>query len=186
MPRLRALVERDEDLIRGWRNLPEVSSYMYSDHTISEAEHARWFSSVWEDETRWYRIIELDDEPVGLASISQIDHEAKRCSWAFYLASDTVRGRGVGSWVEYQVIQTALEDWGLNKLCCEVLVSNAAVIRMHESFGFRREALLREHVWKQGTALDVVALALLRSEWDTLRTGIRERLILRGVLTEDC
>lgn len=185
VPRLRTLVEQDKGMILGWRNLPEVSNYMYSDHQIGEVEHERWFSSVIADSNRWYRVIELDDEPVGLASISQIDREAKRCSWAFYLASDMVRGRGVGSWVEFQVIETAFEAWGLNKMSCEVLATNAAVLRMHETFGFRREAFFREHVWKQGAALDVIGLALLRSEWNVLRVGTRERLINRGVLEDN-
>ncbi len=84
--------------------------------------------------------------------------------------------------MEYEVIRTAFEEFGLNKLCCEVLATNASVISMHESFGFRREALFRQHVWKSDKPVDVVALALLRSEWLMSQPGLRDRLIARGVL----
>ena len=33
---------------------------MYTDHRISDAEHARWFASAMTDETKRYWIIELD------------------------------------------------------------------------------------------------------------------------------
>ena len=56
------------------------------------------------------------------------------------------------------------ETLRLNKLWCEVLAENTAVIGLHERFGFTREALLREHVMKSGARHDVVGLGLLRRE----------------------
>ena len=65
----------------------------------------------------------------------------------------------------------------LNKLLCEVFVSNDKVIAMHEKFGFRRESYFRQHVHKGGTFRDVVGLALLQREWQQLREGLRARFL---------
>ena len=92
----------------------------------------------------------------------------------------SVRGRGVGAYVEYFVIEHVFGELGLNKLCCEVLVDNEAVWKMHEAFGFTREALFREHIWKDGEATDVVALGLLAGDWAKIREASRERLAGRG------
>jgi len=141
----------DSDRMLAWRNLPEIRRWMYTDHVISQEEHDRWFAGALADPSRRYWIIELDGLAVGL-----------------------------GAYVEYFVIEHVFGELGLNKLCCEVLIDNEAVWKMHEAFGFAREALFREHVWKDGKATDVVALGLLASDWSTIREASRERLAARG------
>ncbi len=182
MIRLRPLREADCDTIHGWRTLPEVADYMYSDHEITLDEHRRWFQSIRSDPSCIYQIIELDGDGVGVVYITGIDQKNRRCSWGFYLASPAVRGRGVGSFVEYSVLEHVFSELGLNKLCCEVFTSNPAVIKMHESFGFQHEGLYRRHIFKKGSFHDVVALAILAEDWREQRGRIAERLRAKGIL----
>ncbi len=162
---LRRLLSQDSRRVLAWRNSPEVAAHMYSDHAIGEAEHALWCEAALTRPDRCFWIIELDGAPVGLANLARIDPEQSRCEWAFYLADPAVRGRGVGAAVEYLVLGHVFESRGLNKLWCEVLAENTAVVRLHERFGFTREALFRDHVRKGGVFQDVVGLGLLRREW---------------------
>ena len=106
----------------------------------------------------------------------------QRCYWAFYVADPSARGKGVGSFVEYWILQHVFDELGLNKLCCEVLASNEAVTNMHKSFGFQQEGLYREHIIKGGQALDVVALAMLRQEWELVKPRVCERLREKGLI----
>ncbi|MBJ7409256.1 MAG: UDP-4-amino-4,6-dideoxy-N-acetyl-beta-L-altrosamine N-acetyltransferase [Phenylobacterium sp.] len=177
---LRPVEAADKAQLRTWRNLPEISAWMYSDHEISEAEHERWFNAAMADPARKYWIIELDGRPVGLANLYDIAPAHRKCSWAYYLADPATRGKGVGAFVEFQVIEHVFADHGLNKLCCEVLIGNEAVWKLHESFGFRREALLRAHVWKHGQPLDVVGLGLLAEDWARVRPTSLVRLREKG------
>jgi UDP-4-amino-4,6-dideoxy-N-acetyl-beta-L-altrosamine N-acetyltransferase len=160
-----------EDMTRilTWRNLPEVSNYMYTDHRITDAEHARWFAGAMSDETKRYWVIELDGEPVGLANLYDIQKPHKRAYWAFYLADDRVRGKGVGSTTERFVMRHVFEDLGLDKLCCEVLASNDGVVKMHQRYGFQVDGVLRRHVIKAGERVDVVTMSLLREDWTASR-----------------
>jgi UDP-4-amino-4,6-dideoxy-N-acetyl-beta-L-altrosamine N-acetyltransferase len=182
MIRLRPIRDSDCDTIHGWRTLPEVADFMYTDHEITLDEHRRWFCRIRTDSSCIYQIIELDGEGVGVVYITGIDRKNRRCSWGFYLASPAVRGRGVGSFVEYSVLEHVFSTLGLNKLCCEVFTSNKAVIRMHESFGFRREGVYRQHIFKQGEFHEVVALAILAEEWKEKRGSIEQRLLEKGIL----
>ena len=68
------------------------------------------------------------------------------------------------------------DELKLNKLKCEVFVFNEQVIKMHEKFGFRREAYFREHCLKNGTYIDVVGLAMLRSEWEVVKESNFKRI----------
>jgi UDP-4-amino-4,6-dideoxy-N-acetyl-beta-L-altrosamine N-acetyltransferase len=177
---LRSLRPEDRDRLLAWRNAPEVSAYMYSDHEITPEEHARWFYGVAGDARRAYWIIEMDGAPVGLANLYDIDRTHRRCAWAYYLAEPQVRGRGVGSYVEYVMIEKVFGEFGLNKLWCEVLASNEAVWKLHERFGFRQEARLRDHVIKHGAAQDVLGLGLLKADWLERRGAMAEQLAAKG------
>src|SRR5262249_45133126 len=149
-----------------WRNSPEVSAFMYTDHEISPEEHARWFAGIAGDAKRDYRIIVVDGVPSGPANFYDIDRVQGRASWAYYLADPSVRGKGVGGYVEFRMIERAFGEMGqgglgLRKLWCEVLVTNEPVLKLHQKFGFRQEALFRAHIVKAGTPVDVVGLGLL-------------------------
>ena len=174
--RLRRLVMEDGPRVLAWRNDPAVAAYMYGDHVIGEAEHALWLDAALTREDRRYWIVELDGAPVGLANLARIDLAASRCDWAFYLASQAVRGRGVGAAVEYLVLRHVFETLELNKLWCEVLADNTAVVRLHERFGFTREALFRDHVRKGGMLRDVVGMGLLRREWSAAKAAAERSL----------
>ena len=178
--RLRLLTPEDSAQVLAWRNSPPVSAYMYSDHQISQDEHDRWLTAALGAPDRRYWIIEAEDAPVGLANLARIDTAAQRCEWAYYLGEASTRGQGLGSWIEYIVLRHVFEARGLNKLWCEVLLENEGVWKLHESFGFVREALYRQHVFKGGRFQDVVGLGMLRGDWETARPAIEARLRDKG------
>lgn len=182
MMQLRDVRRDDAEQLREWRNLPEIAAYMYSDHHISSEEHAAWFDRALHDESRRFWIIQLDGEDVGLVNLYDIDRVHDRAAWAFYLASPSVRGRGVGSFVEFTTLEHVFEEMGLHRLTCEVLSTNMAVVEMHEKFGFTVEGRFREHIQKDGEFVDVISLGMLQREWRDHRDAIRSRLAERGIL----
>jgi len=177
---LRPAGPEDRDRLREWRNLPEISRWMYSDHEISPQEHARWFEAALADPGRIYWVIEADGTPVGLANLYDISPKDRKATWAYYLADPSVRGKGIGAYVEYLVIEAVFGQHGLNKLWCEVLSDNKGVVKLHLSFGFRQEALYRAHVWKAGAPCDVVGLGLLAEDWTQIKPACVERLRALG------
>jgi len=176
MVELRPVEALDRERLLAWRNDPSVSGFMYDDHVISDDEHDLWFIQLLKQDRQRGWTIQLDGKPVGAAFISAVDRRHQNAMWAFYLADESVRGRGVGKAVEVFVLQEAFEQMDLHKLSCEVLGFNSDVIAMHESFGFKHEGVFREDKWKNGGWQDVHRLAMLRDDWRALRTGILARL----------
>jgi len=172
----------DKDMIHQWRNSPDVARYMYTDHQVTEEEHERWFQNARKDPQRKYWIIMYERQPIGLVNLYDIDEKNHRCFWAFYILSQNARGKGVGSFVEYQIMKYVFDDLGYNKLCCEVLSFNQPVIHMHKSFGFQEEGIYRQHIMKNGEYVNVISLAILRSEWDKVKSQIEKRLRNKGLL----
>ena len=179
---LRDVQSGDKDKLHEWRNLPDVRRYMYTDHVIPQAEHDAWFARMLTDDRCKYWIIVCDGEDVGVVNLVNIDCAHSRCYWAFYLVSPNIRGKGVGSWVEFATLRHVFEDLKLEKLCCEVLGFNQAVVEMHKSFGFVQEGVLREHIHKDDGAHDVVCLSMLRAEWEAKKPELEQKLRAKGLL----
>lgn len=182
---LRPLSADDSDRLLAWRNHPEVARYMLVDRPIEPDEHRRWFAGILTDARRRDWIIESDRNPVGLMSLTGIDDVNRRCSWGFYVADPAQRGSGIGASAWFQALCVAFDELGIDKVCSEVLSTNAPVVGLHESFGFRREAYLREHVRRTEGPVDIVGLGLLRREWELCRQEIGRRLKARGLLPDD-
>jgi UDP-4-amino-4,6-dideoxy-N-acetyl-beta-L-altrosamine N-acetyltransferase len=162
---LKDIIFEDIEIIRNWRNSPEISKYMYTDDYISIEKQEKWFKNLDIDKTQKQWMIVYENEKIGVAYLYNISENFRSCYWGFYLAYHNQRGKGIGSLVENEVIEYVFNDLDYNKLLCEVLEQNNRVIKMHEKFGFRREGYFREHILKNGEYLDVVSLALLKSEW---------------------
>ncbi|WP_394992725.1 UDP-4-amino-4,6-dideoxy-N-acetyl-beta-L-altrosamine N-acetyltransferase [Emticicia sp.] len=163
---LTPLLKADIELVRIWRNSPEVAQYMYTENEITAEQQETWFNRIKDDESCRYWIIEYDDKKIGLASITGISKTLGSCYWAFYLGTDVPRGGGIGSKIEFNILEYAFNELKLNKLRCEVMIFNDKVISMHEKFGFRREAYYRQHVKKNEKWVDTVGLAILSEEWN--------------------
>ena len=182
---LRPVKSEDAEMLRAWRNLPQISKNMYTDHYITPEEHAAWFRNALADSTRRYWIICCDDKDVGLVNLYAMDSANRRCHWAFYVADPYARGKGVGSAVELEILHYVFEKLEFNKLCCEVLATNRGVVRMHQRFGFQQEGLFRRHIRKGEGFVDVVCMAILKEDWERQRAKLETRAEGMTISPED-
>ena len=166
----------DIELVRHWRNSKEVSDFMYTSDLITAEQQEKWYNKISQEKDSRYWMIEYNGKKLGLASITGISNALSSCYWAFYLGDTSLRGAGIGAKIEYNVLEYVFNELKLNKLRCEVFVSNEKVIKMHEQFGFRREAYYREHCVKGNEKLDVVGLAILNSEWQQYRSFMQKKI----------
>ncbi len=162
----RNITDDDLEMIMNWRTMPEVSAYMYTDFEPNIERQRAWFKSISSNNTRLDWVITVDGEDVGLVSIVCIDRVNRRCEWAYYLASPSVRGKGIGKSVEMNILAYVFETLELNKLCCEVFCSNEIVIKIHEKYGSVVEGTRRQHIFKDGQFHDIVQMGILREDWE--------------------
>jgi UDP-4-amino-4,6-dideoxy-N-acetyl-beta-L-altrosamine N-acetyltransferase len=157
--------------VRVLRNQPAVRSFMYSDHEISESEHAAWLQALVDNPRQSVFVVIMAERACGVVALNAINAAHRSADWAFYLDS-ALQGKGVGSQVEFWLLDHAFSAAQLEKLNCEVLASNKAVIRLHQKFGFSVEGVRRQNVIKNGERIDVVLLGITRSEWAAHRPAI--------------
>lgn len=157
--------------VRTLRNQEDVRKFMYTSHEISEQEHADWLSSLKGNARQQVFVVIKDEQAVGVVSLNAINAQQKSADWAFYLDVD-LQGKGLGSVVEFWMLDYAFDVVGLEKLNCEVLASNSAVVKMHQKFGFEVEGVRRQNVLKDGVRVDVVLLGINKSEWLEARPAL--------------
>lgn len=179
-----AMSEGDRWVIFEWRNRPAVARHMFSQDLISRDAHDAWFTNLIEDSNRRAWMIDMDGTRVGAAFLTDIDQPNERAAWAFYLADEETRGKGIGSAVEFLVLEEALEKLKLHKLCGAVLSSNPGVLAMHKRFGFVEEGVLRDHYRYDGAWQDVHLIAIFREDWKRTRESHGKRLRERGLLVD--
>ncbi|MFN3404420.1 MAG: UDP-4-amino-4,6-dideoxy-N-acetyl-beta-L-altrosamine N-acetyltransferase [Cytophagaceae bacterium] len=173
---LKPILEVDIEMVRSWRNSPEVSKYMYTSDEITAEQQLQWFKRLQLSKDQKVWIVEYNGKKIGVASLYNMKENFKSAYWAFYLGETGIRGAGIGAKVEYNICKYVFEELNFNKLLCEVFIWNEAVIRMHEKFGFRRESYFREHILKDGKFTDVVGLALLKNEWIQIRDSLHKKI----------
>ena len=177
--RLRPLETSDLELVRTWRNRPEIRSNMFTRHEISREEHEAYFDKALGDPSkRFFLCVDDSGTPVGVVNIVNIDPVHGTASWGFY-SGDTSR-RGVGTWMEFLALDYVFLELGMEKLQCEVLEWNRLIVEFHLKFGFSIEGIARHQHVRENARCDVFQLAIHRTEWvDFVRPEIEARL-LRG------
>lgn len=180
---LRYMQPEDKEMVRSWRNSDAVSKYMHTSGDITPQEHTRWFDRVLADRTCKYWIVTFHGEPVGVVNLYNIDLVNQRCYWSFYIGNIEMRGKGIGTFVEYEILRIVFEELKLNKLCGEILSWNEVILRIHDAFGYRREGYLREHIIKEGKCFDVVVIGMLRREWEANKSRLEQELRAKNLLS---
>ena len=163
------LTEKHLDLVRNWRNSPEVGKYMYTNSYITKEEHLNWFIKVNDDSTKAYWVINVDNIDVGVVNLYNIDLHNRRCYWAYYLADFSVRGKGIGRLIEFNILKYVFEKLKLNKLCCEIFSWNNLVVQIHQKYGSKIEGEFRQHIYKDGKFHSIICMSILKEEWEEIR-----------------
>lgn len=165
MIRLRDLRGDDAKRLFLWRRAPEVDRWMCGRPAETFDAHQAWFDAFREDHDGKGWIVTWSRRPVGFVMLKGSGGDDRRAEWGWYIGEDRARGRGVGRAAQALVLDEAFGPLGLRKLTSEVLVGNAAALKVQTAAGFRREGLLRSHVLKDGAPHDVVLLGLLDQDW---------------------
>ena len=172
MLKLIKIQEVDLETLMHWRMLPEVTKYMFTEPQLTMDIQNQWFHFINNDSTCKHWIIEFENTKIGTLNLINIDYKNSRCLWGYYIADNSIRGKGFGKLLEYNIYDFVFDELGLNKLLGEVLAFNDIVVKIHEKCGSQIEGVLRQHIKKGNTYYDVVVMGILREEWIERRKNL--------------
>jgi UDP-4-amino-4,6-dideoxy-N-acetyl-beta-L-altrosamine N-acetyltransferase len=165
---IRSMAEKDLTMVLAWRNHPEVSRFMFTQHEISLTEHTQWFMRVVQDNTRRLLIVQEQGSPIGYVQFSNVERGGV-ADWGFYTCPDAPNGTGrkLGS----LVLDHAFGQLELHKVCGQAIDTNQASIRFHERLGFKREGVLRDQKRMNDQYQTLICFGLLADEWQAHTQG---------------
>ena len=159
--------------VRKVRNQESVRKSMYTEHKIPLNEHLAWIERLQSDNRQIVFVVLVDEVVSGVISVNAIDRLHLKSDWAFYLDAN-VRS-GLGAALEFGLINFVFQRVGLEKLNCEVIETNEAVVKLHKKFGFVEEGFRRENIIKNENRMGVFFLGLTKSDWEREKETVKNR-----------
>ena len=161
------LSDEHKELIRIWRNRPDICCSMLNQHPISKEEHLKWLDSLLlPNATQKLRMVFEGDTPFAVLTLKGMDPHAQISDWGFYIGDPTFRSRGLSKRLLYDLLEWAFEEEGIFRLYTSVLASNTIAMVLYQRSGFRLEGCFKQHVLiSPDERVDLNWLAMHDSEW---------------------
>lgn len=157
-----------------WRNQPESLRHNPI-KVMTKAEVATMLESAGSDlsDLRKYEtytwFVAQGGDVVGSVSLKNISHSMGYAEIGYGIA-ESHHGKGIGTASVRLLVDKIFNETALRKLMAFVHDQNQPSCRVLEKSEFRREGLLREHYMINGAPVNEVLYALLRHEWQALKT----------------
>jgi len=172
---LKDIKESNLKQILDWRNQESIRQVMYNSDIILMDQHVQWFKRLQKSETAISKIFYYDQVPYGVLNINQIDRINNKCEWGFYIGANNAP-KGMGTILGFTSLNYIFNELLIRKLSAEVLNINKKSATFHQKLGFIQEGLLRKHIIKDGTYIDILLYGLLKEEWEEHSVNIQRMI----------
>jgi RimJ/RimL family protein N-acetyltransferase len=167
--RLRPVRLADAEAEARWNADRDVVHWLHRSEdapgSLSLAAVEQKLRSVLADPTELRFMIETE-EGVAIGDVGLLGiHPHGRAELSIRLGEKAYWSRGYGGDAIRTLLAFAFGDLGLRRVTLIADADNARGIRCYQSCGFRHEGLLRGHRLRYGKPLDMVAMAVLREEF---------------------
>jgi UDP-4-amino-4,6-dideoxy-N-acetyl-beta-L-altrosamine N-acetyltransferase len=164
---LRGFEEKDITKLVQWRNDPSVNRHFFEYEPSTVEKQRRWLEAVSSrDDEKFFIISNLQGEAIGTVGLNGINYRSRHAEWGRFMIGDKrYLGKGYALEAMHLSIRYAFSHLNLHRLYLMVFEWNKRARSMYERFGFRREGILRDHVFRDGKYLDVVVYGLLVQEF---------------------
>ncbi|MEJ2688673.1 MAG: GNAT family N-acetyltransferase [Deltaproteobacteria bacterium] len=139
---LRLLSAEYLELIRGWRNHPEVARYMADQEPITAERQRIWFQEISLSDRCAYYLIFFRSAPIGVINIQSRDNrplaESRVIEPGMYLAYDSpYRGTLLAFSPALVMNDYCFEQLNCHRVVARVKRDNRAALRFNEKLGYR-------------------------------------------------
>lgn len=110
--------------------------------------------------------IEVDGQYIGQCALYGFDQVARSCELGITIGDTAYWGQGYGREAIALLVVYGFRHHNLHKIHLQVHARNERARRAYEACGFVEEGRLRQHVWSDGRYDDLLAMGLLRQEWE--------------------
>lgn len=132
---LTKLNEDSLELLRNWRNTPEISDNMEFRNYISREEQELWFRNLCL-KTNYYYIISYCEKKIGLIHLNNFDDTGTSAHAGLFIADKEYVGTGVSLGASLLLLNFAFEELKLQVIYAKVKRDNLPAIKYNSGLGF--------------------------------------------------
>jgi RimJ/RimL family protein N-acetyltransferase len=164
--RLRALYDRDSDLLYRWINTRELVVLSAPFREVSRAAHDRWFHEIRSsDRVQIFAIArQQDDDMIGYCQLRNIDTVSRNAELQIRIGVPSMQGKGAGTLAVRALLRHAFDEMKLHRVQLQVFQGNIRAQRAYLKCGFRIEGTQREAVCIDGVFENVLMMGILSGE----------------------
>lgn len=167
---LRSIEHGDLEIIRNWRNDPEVSQFMLSQEHITQEQQLAWFNKVSVDLGQHHFMIFYKDVAIGCANVQSRGlgtklTDATTIEPGLYIADERYRGNIIAFAPTLLLNDYCFETLGANKLLAVVKKSNQAALNYNLKLGYKIES-----------SSDLIEISLNKTDYQTHTQSIKALL----------
>jgi diamine N-acetyltransferase len=165
---LREINKEDIPKINQWRNDKELidllgNNFLYIAEEVDDA----WYENYLKNRNTAVRLAIVDKDNsilIGTVQLTSIHPVDKSAEFSIMLGEKSYRSKGLGLMVTKTVLDHGFLNLNLHRIYLTVLEYNERAIKMYENAGFRREGILREAIFKNGSFHDLIVMSILNAD----------------------
>jgi len=164
--RLRLLCDADIPQITQGMNDPEVTQYILQYMPKTTEAETEWFKKLNTTPNDFVFGIENEEEElIGVMGLHGVKYIHGTATTGAYLGNKEYWGKGYGSEAKMLLLQYAFDTLGLRKICGAVIAFNERCLSYQAKCGYKEEARLKNHLFKNGRYWDEILVSVYREDW---------------------
>jgi RimJ/RimL family protein N-acetyltransferase len=147
----------------GWLRDELVNRYLYTGNPDVTLEDIKaYINKIEKQENEFFMAIIHNDTGLHIGNLRFEISDTKAGIGRFgTIVGDTAfHGRGIGTEAVKLILDTAFNEFKLNKIFLDVVKSNIAAVRIYEKNGFIVEGCMRNHFFKNNRFEDVLIMSV--------------------------
>jgi RimJ/RimL family protein N-acetyltransferase len=167
---LRAIEEKDLELLHKWANDPETQDILGVFHFPSSMDfHKFWFQTLKNDDLNQRLAIEAPELGlIGISSIINIDWRNNHAWHGVMLGDIDIRGLGYGVDSVMSTMRYAFEELHLERLDGSIIEYNKVSFSFYSKLGWKDEGRRRNYYFRKGRYWDQIIVGITKQDYEEL------------------
>ena len=159
---LKKIKRKDLETVVKWRNNSEIMKYTTQFFLLNMEHQNNWFNDISKKDTdRVMFVFTYGKDIIGVGGLIHLDKQNKNADTAIMLGETKMHGKGLGTEALQLLVNYGFKKMKLHRISAEIFEYNKISLKLFEKLNFKREALLRDGLWKYGRWWDIYTYSIL-------------------------
>ncbi len=152
---LSPLQKEDIELVRKWRNSPEIRQAMVYRDYIRSDDQLKWYDNLRPNKD-YYFLVKYGDRKIGLANIKNVSKEHKSGEVGIFIGNKEFHNNIANIRAFYLLLNFGFNELKLETIHATVLSNNQITLKMVHFFGFSNICIKNNIVYLMLSSKDFV------------------------------